>query len=331
MRALNVPLPVDGISCADSAGGVNRALASGAAVINMSYGSTSPCYAEYVQLQRGIRAGAIPVAAAGNEFAQGNPLEFPASLPHVLTVAATATDNTAAFFSNANAAIDLSAPGVDVEAAITGNTWSALAGTSFSAPMVAAATAWVRAARPDLTAEQVAQVVRLSAVNVGTAGWDPVTGYGILNVDRALAQSPPPADPREPNDDISWVSGRAFGRATPAIWSGGRRAARFTALIDAFEDPADVYRIRIPRRARVRVSVTPRSGATDLAAHKSSARAIDESRTLLGKSDLGGRKTDSLNLRNGSRRARTVYVSVSVDRNKGNINAIYSLVVRRRR
>jgi hypothetical protein len=329
MRALNVPLPVDGISCADSAGGVNRALASGAAVINMSYGSTSPCYAEYVQLQRGIRAGAIPVAAAGNEFAQGNPLEFPASLPHVLTVAATATDDKAAFFSNANAAIDLSAPGVDVEAAITGNTWGALAGTSFSAPMVSAATAWVRAARPELTPEQVAQVVRLSAVNVGAAGWDPVTGYGLLNIDRALSLAPPPADPREPNDDIAWVSGRAFGTASPAIWSGGG-PRRFTALIDAFEDPADVYRVRIPGRARVRVSVTPQSGATDVAAHKASARAIDETRTRLARSARRGRRTDSVNLRNRSRRARTVYVSVSVDQHKGNLNGIYSLVVRRR-
>jgi hypothetical protein len=195
--------------------------------------------------------------------------------------------------------------------------------------MVAAATAWVRAARPDLTPEQVAQVVRLSAVNVGAAGWDPVTGYGLLNVDRALSQQAPPADPFEPNDDIAWVSGRAFGKASAAIWSRGK-AARFSALVDAFEDPADVYRVRLPGRARVRVSVKPRSGATDVAAHNASARAIDESRNLLARSRRSGRRTDTLNLRNRSRRTRTVYVSVAVDRNRGNLNAVYSLVVRRR-
>ena len=43
-------------------------------------------------------------------------------------------------------------------------------GTSFAAPMVAAAVAWVRAARPDLTADQVAQAVRLSAVDHDDAG-----------------------------------------------------------------------------------------------------------------------------------------------------------------
>ncbi len=65
-----------------------RRSAHGAAVINMSYGSQSLCRAEYNALQLAVRRGIVPVAAAGNEFDSGNPLEFPASLPHVLTVAA---------------------------------------------------------------------------------------------------------------------------------------------------------------------------------------------------------------------------------------------------
>ena len=36
------------------------------------------------------------MAAAGNEFEEGNPLEFPASLPHVVTVAATTPDDKSA-------------------------------------------------------------------------------------------------------------------------------------------------------------------------------------------------------------------------------------------
>ena len=61
----------------------------GASVINMSYGSPSRCAAEWVQIYFAVAKGIIPVAAAGNEFESGNPLEFPASLPHVVTVAAT--------------------------------------------------------------------------------------------------------------------------------------------------------------------------------------------------------------------------------------------------
>ncbi|HWM08069.1 MAG TPA: S8 family serine peptidase, partial [Solirubrobacteraceae bacterium] len=159
-RALNVPLP-EAITCARSANQIQTAIQRGAAVINMSYGSPSPCYPEYVNLQFAVARGIVPVAAAGNEFAEGNPLEFPASLPHVLTVAAVGPDLSSSYFSNTSAAIDLSAPGQDVMTAIPpsldgdGNGYVAQDGTSFAAPMVAAAVAWVRAARPELSADQV--------------------------------------------------------------------------------------------------------------------------------------------------------------------------------
>ena len=84
----------------------------------MSYSSPSRCAAEWVQIYFAVAKGIIPVAAAGNEFESGNPLEFPASLPHVVTVAATTPDDKSAVFSNANNAIDLSAPGVDIMTAV---------------------------------------------------------------------------------------------------------------------------------------------------------------------------------------------------------------------
>ena len=87
-------------------------------MINMSYGSQALCYTEYVALQLAVARGIVPVAAAGNEFAEGNPLEFPASLPHVLTVAAVGRDLQPSYFSNANAAIDLSAPGEGIMTAV---------------------------------------------------------------------------------------------------------------------------------------------------------------------------------------------------------------------
>ena len=153
-RALNVPLPSNALTCSASATGVQQAIDAGASVINMSYGSQSLCRAEYNALQRAVSRGIVPVAAAGNEFASGNPPEFPASLPHVLTVAAVNASLNASSFSNANQAVDLSAPGENIMTAVppgfdtadgTQDGFMALDGTSFSAPMVAAAVAWVRA------------------------------------------------------------------------------------------------------------------------------------------------------------------------------------------
>src|SRR2546423_656810 len=87
MRALNIPLPAQ-ISCADSVQGIVTAIKAHAQVINMSYGSPSLCFAEYLAIQAATGAGVTVVAAAGNEFANRNPPEFPASLPHAVTVAA---------------------------------------------------------------------------------------------------------------------------------------------------------------------------------------------------------------------------------------------------
>ena len=166
----------------------------------------------------------VPVAAAGNEGQDGNPPEFPASLPHVLTAASVGPDDRAVGFSNANAAIDLAAPGVQIMTAVPpaldeqapADGYMQQSGTSFSAPMVSAAVAWVRAARPTLSADQVAQIIRLSARDVGRKGWEPDTGFGVLSVGRALVHKAPARDQLEPNDDIAWVNGRRVRRAQPA-------------------------------------------------------------------------------------------------------------------
>jgi Subtilase family len=72
MVAVNSALPTQ-ISCADSVAGIGNVLNAGATVINMSYGSTSFCPQEYAQLQLAVARGAIPVASAGNELAEGSP------------------------------------------------------------------------------------------------------------------------------------------------------------------------------------------------------------------------------------------------------------------
>jgi hypothetical protein len=110
MRALNLPLPAR-IRCSDSARQLSRAISARAAVVNMSYGASRP-------VLRGIRAGAArdePRNRArrrgGQRVRDRQQPQFPASLPHVLTVAAVDADLRSSFFSNANAAVDVAAPG----------------------------------------------------------------------------------------------------------------------------------------------------------------------------------------------------------------------------
>src|SRR4051812_31762204 len=327
-RALNVPLRTvpgtDGeISCDASAEAIGKAVDAGAAVINMSYGSVSQCTAEKIQIYYGIATGAIPVAAAGNEFQQGNPLEFPASLAHVITVAATDQDGKSASFSNANNAVDLSAPGVNILAAVppsldedgTADGYQLVSGTSFAAPMVSAAMAWVRQARPDLAPDQAVQAVRLSAHDVGRKGWDALTGFGVLDVGAALtvAKSKLPIhDPLEPNDNLVWVDGRAFGgKPADAIWAGGR-ATRLNALLDKEEDPYDVYRVILGAGRSARISAIPRFGDVELTVFRSSAVSINDNGGRAAHSSIAGAsKTERVKLVNRGTRAHSYFVEIS--------------------
>ena len=332
-RALNVPLP-DEISCRDSADQIAEAVKQGAAVVNMSYGSRSLCFPEYVQLQFAVGRGIVPVAAAGNDFAAGNPLEYPASLPHVLTVAATDAADRQALFSNVSEAVDLSAPGQNIQTAVPRaldddgrqDGYERLSGTSFAAPMVAAATAWVLEARPELRPDQVAQVVRQSARDVGRRGWDALTGFGVLDVGAALQRTAPRHDPFEPNDNLVWVNGRAFSRPDAAVWSG-RGATRIDARLDRFEDPADVYRIAIPARRTVRVVANPGFGDVELSAFSAGAMAINDTGDRLARSARRGAATERIRVRNTGGRRRTVYVAVRPQGTRS-LDARYRLTVR---
>jgi hypothetical protein len=210
-----------------------------------------------------------------------------------------------------------------------------LDGTSFSAPMVSAAVAWIRAARPDLSPDQAAQVVRLSARDLGRKGFDNATGFGLLDVGAALAKAPPPRDPLEPNDDMVWVDGRAFGGAAPAVFRG-RRPARLIGIVDAYEDPADVYRVRIRARSSVRVLVRPVFGDPILAAFSSGAKSLATCRRgrcrstpRLGTSRRKGDRTERLTLRNRSSRTRTFYVAVGPQSGARSLDAGYRLTIRR--
>jgi subtilisin family serine protease len=324
-RALNVALQTskgsESFSCAASGDAIAQAIQAGAAVINMSYGSQKLCAPEKVQIYYGVAKGIIPVAAAGNEFEEGNPLEYPANLPHVVSVAATDNKDHSASFSNANDWVDLSAPGVGIMTAVppaldddgVQDGYELLSGTSFAAPMVSAALAWVRQARPELQPDQAVQAVRLSAHDVGRKGWDPLTGFGVLDIAAAL-KAPvarlPAHDPLEPNDNISWVDGRAFGTPAPPVWTGP--PARLDAQLDKEEDPVDVYRIVVPAHGRVKVTVVPRFGDIQLEVFRSDAISIHDTGARANHAHRPGKKkTEHATVRNAGARPHPYYLTVT--------------------
>jgi Subtilase family len=330
-RAVNSPLrDAAHISCSESADGIRAAIANIAStaapvnpralgVINMSYGAqNSICLPEYADLEIATSLGIVPVAAVGNE---GNkptvPLDFPASLPHVLTVGATGPQDQRVFFSNPSPAIDLSAPGIGIVTAVPPafdkqaplDGYEALSGTSFSTPMVSAGVAWVAQKRRHLFADQVAQVIRRSARDTMAHGWDVETGFGVLDIDRALKLRAPAHDPLEPNENIVLVNG-TFSLKGRFIWRGRRRAG-LAATVNPWEDPIDVYRIRVPAHSRAHVTAAPRVTGIELAAFSSRAASVNDTPFRVRRSHRAGGKTERIAIRNRSSRARVFYLEVS--------------------
>lgn len=330
---LSVGLPLK-ITCGDAANGIVAAARAGAKVINLSFGSPIDCATLFGAVQVAYAAGSLVVAAAGNEFAEGNPVIYPAAYPHVLSVAALNPDLSPSGFSNQNTSVDVAAPGVAIPLAIplafdtedgTVDGVTVASGTSFAAPMVSGAAAWLATARPSLSNGQLADVLRQTARDIGTPGYDPASGFGLIQMAGALTQRAPERDVLEPNDGISFVDGSVFRTPDPYLWTGGRKSF-LNGSADRVEDPIDVYRIRLPKRSAARIRLRARSGNPDLFVFRSNARSVSESAKIYVRSLRPSGRTDSVKIRNIGPGTKRFYVVVPVgDDAAGALNATYRL------
>jgi subtilisin family serine protease len=253
------PFP-GGISDIAAVAGIEAAAQHCPGVINLSFGGTNPDAQLEFAILNAVHNGCLVVAAGGNFGQEGNPITYPASWPHVFTVASTDQNDAVAPFSTVSPANDIAAPGVGIIGAVpldhNPSGYESGDGTSFSAPIVSAAAAWVWTLRPTLTASQIAAVLRFGARDIGPPGYDNGSGWGIVSIPASITAPAPPSDPEEPNDDISEVKpGQLFNLGEPALTTTAKPSNRIAATIDAAEDPRDLYRIWVPAHKTVRVKV----------------------------------------------------------------------------
>ncbi len=257
---------------------------------------------EEAALAYATRAGVVVVAAVGNgDSAPMQPwpyASYPAALPHVIGVSALARNGSSPAFSNRDRIFnDLAAPGQGLLSTLPraltapfkecreqgysscgSEEFREAEGTSFAAPQVTAAAAELIALEPSLRPEQVTALLTGTAVdvNAGTGcracGFrrDALTGWGRLDVTAALrsleAGSLPPADAREPNDDL--------GAEAAPVWG---QIQRLHATLDFWDDQNDVYAIRLRRGQPVYVSVRGPAGTdTNLIVWRPGAKSIDD-------------------------------------------------------
>ena len=179
--------------------GIRYAVDNGARVINVSAGVPFPtATVESRTMEEAVRyatgKGAIVVAASGNV---GNDVvNYPAAYPEVIAVGASTQSDEVAPFSSYGPYVSVAAPGVGIVSSYyrDGDTYAQLSGTSAAAPFVAGTVALMLSLKPqEVTGKSVREILKATAVDILTPGFDPRSGYGRLDTYHALvlAANPP--------------------------------------------------------------------------------------------------------------------------------------------
>ena len=227
-RALIMPVKVlDSEGAGTDAGvyaGIKWAVDNGAMILNYSFGGAENSQALQSGVNYAAERGRLSVAAAGNN---DTAVYYPAAFSNVISVASTDEDDKRAVFSNYGK-IDVSAPGTTVWSTDNGSdtAYSAYSGTSFAAPFVSGLAALIVLKYGDVGTENVRNIIEQTADDVETQGYDKYTGWGRINVLRAL------------NRDFTPVSVRLKTYNWPNPFSSQRDI--HTNITCVISEPADI-------------------------------------------------------------------------------------------
>ena len=182
---------------------------------------------------KSVEAGVVHVVAAGND-GDDAANSVPAAYPEVITVSAldgercvrvtgggpprTECDESLASFSNYGSAVDLIAPGVDITSTVPDDEYATYSGTSMAAPHVAGVAALMRATNPDLTPDQVRDLLQSTGEcpngDENDAPHGPCSSQGqwwqdpdgiaepLVNAPRAADAAGDPTDPGASEDPV---------------------------------------------------------------------------------------------------------------------------------
>ncbi|MFB4326521.1 S8 family peptidase [Priestia sp. BR_2] len=164
--------------------GIIWATDHGAKVINMSLGNYADSQFLHDAVKYAYDRDVVLVAASGNDNTERP--GYPAAYPEVLAVAATDSNQKRAEYSNYGDYIDVAAPGTNIASTFPGNQYAALSGTSMASPHAAAMAGLIRSLNPDLTNQEVMDVMINQAVDLGDKGRDKYYGHGQIDIFQSL-------------------------------------------------------------------------------------------------------------------------------------------------
>lgn len=187
--------------------GIVDAVDKGARVINLSIGGPDPSPILLDALNYAFNKNVSVVIAAGND---GRAVNFPAAYNGVISVGAITPTDKIASYSSHDKRLVMVAPGGGTPGRNEGepiysttptypvyitmferktNNYGLLAGTSMAAPQVTATAALLLSQEPTLSPAQLRTRLAASSDDGGAPGYDEYYGFGVLNVEKALASN----------------------------------------------------------------------------------------------------------------------------------------------
>jgi thermitase len=170
---------------------LNWAVSAGVKVTNNSndYGSSSSSMSAAYTATR--NAGLVHFASAGNAGTNG--LGFPARSSGVNAVGSASRNGIKSSFSSYGTGLAFVAPGQSIyttdrtgTAGYSSTNWTTIDGTSFSSPYAAGVAALLFSVNPNLSPAQVENAMKTTADDMGTAGYDTLTGWGMIDAAKAV-------------------------------------------------------------------------------------------------------------------------------------------------
>jgi serine protease len=184
------------------ADGIRWAADNGASVINMSLGGSSGSSTLQSAVDYAWNKGVVICAAAGNSGRNG--IAYPARYSNCIAVGATRFDGARCSYSQWGNGLDVMAPGGDanvdqnhdgygdgiLQQTFSGNpntfSYYFFTGTSMATPHVSATAALVKANQSNYTNAQVRAAIENTCKDLGAAGYDTKTGWGLVNAAAAI-------------------------------------------------------------------------------------------------------------------------------------------------
>jgi thermitase len=203
-----------------------------ARIINISAGGSSPSTLLQSAIDYAWSKGSVVFAAAMNTSTTAP--YYPAACTNAVAVSATDDNDKLASFSNYGNWITLAAPGTGILSTSVGGGDAYWYGTSFSSPIAAGVAALALAVNPSLTNAGLVALMKQTADDLGTPGFDSSFGWGRVNAYKtvtAAQRSLTPVTISISPDTATLTPGQTVlfavtvtGTTAPVTWSLGSSA-----------------------------------------------------------------------------------------------------------